>query len=360
MAKTYAQSSRPSAQPLPSAAQKLPKRTARLRAQQEPPFPDLRIGISGWTYKPWRGIFYPEEVTQKGELAYASRQVNTVEINGSFYSLQTPKSYQTWYEQTPNGFAFAVKGGRYITHLKRLKEIDTPLANFFASGVLRLKEKLGPILWQLPPMFPFNEERLARFFDKLPRDTTAAGKLARKHDERLDKRAWTEVDAKRPLRHALEVRHPTFVTDRFIELLRRHDIALVVADTAGKWPFLEDVTSDFVYVRLHGGEELYVSGYGDEALNAWARKIKVWSAGGSPREAKTIGKAPPKAPEGRSVYVYFDNDVKVRAPYDAMSLAHKLGIGRRPDTPPDPATIAETVRTIWPSVVNRWKLKKAK
>jgi uncharacterized protein YecE (DUF72 family) len=319
---------------------------------------ELRIGISGWTYRPWRGTFYPKGLAQKRELEYASRQVNSVEINGSFYSLQTPKSYAAWRDQTPENFVFAVKGGRFITHLKRLGDIEVPLANFFASGVLRLGPKLGPILWQLPPMFPFDEKKLARFFSLLPRDTEAAAALARNHDHRLEKRNWTETDDLRPIRHALEVRHPTFEQPRFVELLREHHIALVAADTAGKWPFLEDVTSDFVYVRLHGDEELYVSGYTDESLDTWARKIKAWYRGTNPRGTKTVGSPAERRVEGRDVYVYFDNDVKVRAPYDAMMLAHKLGIGPRPDAPPSPETIAETARTIWPSVVSRWQFRR--
>lgn len=320
--------------------------------------PQARIGISGWTYRPWRGTFYPSGWVQKQELAYASRQVNTVEINGSFYSLQTPSSYQAWHDQTPEDFVFAVKGGRFITHLKRLNNVEAPLANFFASGVLRLRAKLGPILWQLPPNFIFRPEKLAAFFDLLPRDTEAAAKLARGHDERVKGRSWTETDARRPLRHALEVRHPSFEDPAFVDLLRAHNIGLVIADTAGKWPFLEDVTADFVYLRLHGDEELYVSGYDDASLETWARKIRAWLRGANPRGTRTVGTLAAKAPRGRDVFAYFDNDVKVRAPFDAMSLAHKLGIGPKPGAPPDAATIAETARTIWPSVVSRWEFRK--
>ena len=286
----------------------------------------IRIGISGWTYAPWRGVFFPKGWPHKRELEYAARQVASIEINGSFYSLQRPASYQAWYAATPADFVFSLKASRYITHLRRLKEIETPLANFLASGVLCLREKLGPILWQLPPSFRYDRERLARFFDLLPRDTSAAAKLARKHDARVQDRAWTRVDRVRPLRHALEVRHSSFETPEFVELLREHDIALVVADTAAKWPFIEDVTSDFVYVRLHGDEKLYVSGYSDAALRQWARKIRAWAAGRTPASARRLGPRVPTAQGGRDVYVYFDNDVKVRAPFDAMSLAEHLGV----------------------------------
>src|SRR5437763_1828647 len=155
---------------------------------------NLRIGISGWTYAPWRGTFYPEDLAQKRELEYASRQLNSIEINGSFYSLQTPKSYAAWYEATPEGFVFSVKGGRFITHMKKLKDVEKPLANFFASGVLALREKLGPILWQFPPQFGFDAERFERFFEMLPRDMTAAAKLAKRHDERMKGRALVKAE----------------------------------------------------------------------------------------------------------------------------------------------------------------------
>lgn len=322
-----------------------------------PAGPALRIGISGWTYPPWRGTFYPGGLVQKKELAFASRQLRTVEINGSFYSLQSPDSYRLWRDETPDDFVFSVKGGRFITHLKRLNDVEIPLANFFASGLLRLGPKLGPILWQLPPQTLFNAEKLGSFFELLPRDTVQAARLARRHDHRLAGRAWTETEEKRPIRHALEIRHPSFEVGEFIDLLRQHDIALVVADTAGKWPFLEDVTSDFVYIRLHGDEELYVSGYSDDALAEWARKIRIWSRGQNPAGTRTVGSPARRAPGGRDVFAYFDNDVKVQAPYDAMSLAHKLKVGPAPEAPPDPATIAETARILRTGVDKRWDFR---
>jgi len=284
----------------------------------------IRIGISGWRYPPWRGVFYPTGLPQRRELEHASRALSTVEINGSFYSLQRPESYLQWREQTPDDFVFSVKGPRFITHMKKLNDVATPLANFFASGVLALGDKLGPLLWQLPPNLGFHPDRLGEFFDQLPRTTAAAARLAEGHDERLTDRAWTVTDADRPMRHALEVRHSTFETPEFVELLRRHDIALVVADTAGKWPFIEDITSDFVYARLHGSEELYVSGYDDATLDGWAAKLRSWAVGENPPSARTLAAPAAAAPAGRDAYVYFDNDVKVRAPFDAMSLAEKV------------------------------------
>ncbi len=271
----------------------------------------VRVGISGWRYAGWRGDFYPSGLPQRAELAYVAERMDTVEINGSFYSLQRPSSYQAWVAQTPADFVFAVKGGRFITHMKKLRGVEEPLATFFASGVLALGPKLGPLLWQLPPTLGFDADRLAAFFALLPRTTLAAAELARGHHPRLEGRAWTATDADRPIRHAVEVRHASFAVQEFPALLREHGVALVTADTAGKWPLLEDQTADFAYVRLHGAEELYVSGYTDEALDAWAAKLRGWTAG------------------GREAYVYFDNDVKVRAPYDAMSLARRLGAAPR-------------------------------
>jgi uncharacterized protein YecE (DUF72 family) len=290
-----------------------------------PPSP-VHIGISGWRYAPWRGVFYPPGLAQRRELEHASRELNSIELNGSFYSLQRPTSYQRWHDETPAGFVFSVKGPRFITHMKKLAGVEAPLANFFASGILALGDKLGPVLWQLPPNLGYDADRLAAFFAQLPRDTGEAAGLAAHHDERMEGRALTTTDVDRRIRHALEVRHPSFETPEFVELLRAHDVALVCADTAGKWPMLDDVTSDFVYTRLHGGEELYVSGYDDEALEHWAEKVRTWQSGGTPTNGRTL--APPAPVAGRDVFVYFDNDVKVRAPFDAMSLADKVGVPR--------------------------------
>lgn len=271
---------------------------------------DVRIGTSGWLYPPWRGVFYPPGLPHRRELEYLSGRLRTVEINGSFYSLQRPTSYQSWYAQSPEDFVFAVKGPRFITHMKKLREPETSLANFFASGLLALADKLGPILWQLPPTARFEPDVLAEFLTALPADTEAAAALAAKHDHRLAGRAWTTTDARRRLRYALEVRHASFAGPAFPALLSEHGVACVVADSAGTWPYFEQVTApDLVYLRLHGDAELYTSGYTDEALEAWAAKIRRWR-------------------RTHDVYVYFDNDVKVRAPADAMSLAAALGVGR--------------------------------
>lgn len=286
----------------------------------------IRIGISGWRYEPWRGVFYPERLPQHSELKYASRMLPTIEINGSFYSLQHPDFYAEWRDDTPDGFVFAVKAPKYITHMRRLKEIEAPLANFFANGLFELRDKLGPILWQFPPQMHFKPERFEAFFALLPRDTFAAAALAARHDHRVEGRTSLAPDRKRPLRHAVEIRHGSFIDPAFIALLRRHRVALVVADTAGKWPLLEDLTADFVYLRLHGDEELYASGYSDAALERWAARIRTWSQGGQVPDARVASPRPAAKRARRDIYCYFDNDVKVHAPYDAATLMRKLGL----------------------------------
>ncbi len=286
----------------------------------------IRIGISGWRYPPWRGGFYPAGLAQHRELEFASRALPTIELNGSFYSLQRPESYTEWHDQTPAGFRFSVKGNRYLTHILRLRDIDGPLANVLASGVFKLREKLGPFLWQFPPNFQFDPERMAHFLSLLPHDTDAALALARKYQPRMEGRTALDVDKKRKLRHAIEIRHESFVDESFIAMLRKYKVALVVADTAGKWPYCEDMTADFMYLRLHGDKELYASGYTDKALDRWAERIRAWAGGGQPEDAHLVSsKAPPKR-ASREVFCYFDNDVKVRAPFDARRLIEKLGL----------------------------------
>lgn len=287
---------------------------------------EVYIGISGWRYPPWRGVFYPPLLTQARELEYASRALPTIEINGSFYALQRPQSYATWYQATPEGFVFSVKGNRYITHILRLQDIETPLANVFASGVFNLREKLGPFLWQFPPNFKFEPDRIERFFKLLPRDTEQALKLARRRDARMTGRSRLAIDQNRPLRHAMEIRHESFIDPAFVDMLREHEVALVVADTAGKWPYCEDVTSDFLYLRLHGDKELYASGYSEAALARWAERIRLWRAGAEPDDAQRID-GPAQKMNSRDVYCYFDNDIKVKAPFDARKLIDKLGLG---------------------------------
>jgi len=283
----------------------------------------VRIGISGWTYVPWRGTFYPGKLAQKNELEFASDIFNTIEINGTFYTLQKPASFARWARETPDDFVFSVKGPRFITHMKRLKDAEAPLANFFSSGLFALGRKLGPILWQLPPNFRYQPQVLEDFFSLLPRHTEQAALLAEKHDDRMKGRCMTEPLFHQPIRHALEIRNSTFAVPEFIEMLRRYQVALVCADTV-EWPRLMDLTIDFVYCRLHGSEILYVSGYTSKALDGWAERVRAWANGTEPQDAEKVVDSPAPAADSRDVFVYFDNDAKVRAPVDAQALRKRV------------------------------------
>jgi len=282
------------------------------------------IGISGWTYAPWRGVFYHEDLPQRDELAFASRQFRSIEINGTHYALQKPTTFRQWYDVTPKDFVFSVKGSRYITHLRRLKDVEEPLANFFASGVLALNDKLGPFLWQLPPNFKYDHDLIAKFFKLLPPTSAAASLLAKKHTGMVKERAWLRPGPQRALRHCIEVRNESFMVPEFFDLLRKYKIAFVFADTAGKWPYREDLTADFVYIRLHGDVKLYASGYSDSALDHWAERIREWGKGSQPKDAKLLTPKSRATKGGKDVYVYFDNDMKVKAPGDAHRLEERL------------------------------------
>jgi uncharacterized protein YecE (DUF72 family) len=286
----------------------------------------VRIGVSGWRYTPWRGNFYPKKLAQSRELEYAARIFPSIELNGSFYSLQRPSSYAHWAQQTPPGFVFAIKGSRYITHMLRLRHVETALANFLASGLFELGDKLGPFLWQFPPQTRFHADVFEDFLSILPRTTQQAMWIAHAYDERLKDRHSLEPKADLPLRHAVEVRHQSFVDPAFIAMLRRHGVAWVVADTPRPWPLFEDVTADFIYMRLHGSTELYNSRYTSEELDRWAECIRAWSCGGQPRDARLISKARPPRRASRDVYCYFDNTDKLHAPDNARELMAKLGL----------------------------------
>jgi uncharacterized protein YecE (DUF72 family) len=312
--------------------------------------PRPRIGISGWTYPPWRGVFYPTGLRQADELSFAARAFSSIEINGSFYSLMKPASYQAWHDAVPSDFVFAVKGGRYVTHMKRLRNVESALANFFASGLLRLGSKLGPILWQLPPQLAFDAGRLRAFFELLPRTTRELQKLAARHDSWLSDRVELELHApEQAVRYALEVRHDSFKDARYVDLLREHGIASCVADSAGLYPIIEDLTADFGYARLHGSKRLYVSGYGPRELARWAERVRAWSAGRNAPEPRLLSSEArvthPHQP--RPVFVYFDNDVKVRAPFDAQNLTRLLE-GKRPRRLPSALqSVTEEPRSEW-------------
>lgn len=268
----------------------------------------IRVGISGWTYQPWRGTFYPAGLPVRRQLAYVAERMTSVEVNGSFYALQRPTSYATWASQVPDDFIFAVKGGRFITHLKKLIDVGTPVANFFASGILALGPRTGPVLWQFPASLRYQQERFETFLELLPRTCGDAAVLASQHDAKVpaDRALTTVPDPSLPLRYAFEVRHESFRDPGFSALLRAHDAALVVSDNPGLWPVFDEVTASFAYVRLHGHEQLYASGYDDASLDAWAGRVRGWEDA------------------GLDAYVYCDNDMKVRAPYDAISLLDRL------------------------------------
>jgi uncharacterized protein YecE (DUF72 family) len=268
----------------------------------------ILIGTSGWLYPRWRGDFYPAGLPHTRELAYLATQLQTVEVNGTFYSLTRPSACEAWRGQVPPGFVFAIKGSRYITHMLKLRHFEHALANFFASGLLRLGPTLGPILWQLPPQLPFDGERARQFFAALPRDVAGAARWARRHDARTTGRAaLTPVGSRsRPLRHALEVRHRSWLTGEALALMRAFDVALVAADTAGRHPLSVERTARFAYVRLHGSTELYASRYRTTDLTAWAKHIRAWTRSGS------------------DVFVYFDNDARGHAPHDALRLRRML------------------------------------
>jgi len=289
---------------------------------------EIRIGISGWHYAPWRGVFYPEGLPAHAQLAFAAERFRSIEVNGTFYRLQRPEDFERWDSQTPANFVFALKGPRYITHMLKMRRLTAPLANFLASGPLRLGAKLGPLLWQFPPALRFDAARFRAFLERLPHDTKAALALARRHDARVSRRSWLHCEVSQQLRHAVEIRHESFRDMAFIDLLREHNVALVCADTV-EWPLLMDLTADFVYCRLHGSRQLYSSGYGPAALATWARRVRAWAAGREAPAAQRAGGPTPPRSGGRDVYLYFDNDAKVRAPADAAALIRALNGARR-------------------------------
>ncbi len=281
------------------------------------------IGISGWSYDEWRGGFYPGELSQDEELEYAASKFDTIEINGTFYSLAAPETCRRWRESAPADFSYAVKGSRYITHTKRMRDFRTPLSNFLASGILELGEKLGPILWQLPPDMEFDPDRVDGFLGSLPGDTSEAADLARDHDDRVEKVSFGDERNHR-LRHVLEVRHSSFFSPETATIAKRHGVALSISHST-EWPLVEQVTAGFVYIRLHGPGEIYASGYSDDDLGEWARRIEAWREGGEPEEAELISDLNPPPRQERDVYVYFDNTASGHAPENALRLRELVG-----------------------------------
>lgn len=288
--------------------------------------PDMgktRVGISGWSYAEWRGDFYPEALPADKELAYAAWRFDTIEVNSTFYGLTSPAVCRRWRESAPSGFKYAVKGSRYITHIKQIGDVDTAVANFLASGILELGEKLGPILWQLPPTMRFDSKRLEQFLDLLPSDTDEATTIARRHDEGISKVSYGNGVNHR-MRHVLEIRNETYLQAKTARICRDHGTALCFSQARG-WPYVEEATAGFVYVRLHGPDEPYASGYDDQSLRSWSERLEAWQAGDEPDDPVRISDLEPPARKERDVYVYFDNDVGGHAPRDGTRLREIFG-----------------------------------
>ncbi|HEU4915496.1 MAG TPA: DUF72 domain-containing protein [Acidimicrobiia bacterium] len=260
----------------------------------------IRIGLSGWSYQDWRGDFYPDGLPHDEELSYAAARFPTLEINRTFYSLVKPKTMRAWYDATPYDLRFSVKGSRFITHNKKLANTEDPMKRFVESGLVDLKHKLGPILWQLGPNLRFDPGRVERFFSGLP--------------HRLGGRR---------LRHVFEPRHESFFVPEMARLARDHGVALAFSHSAA-WPYTEELTAGFVYIRLHGPRAVYSSPYSGRELELWAARIERWSEGSEPEDASRITDLDPPPRKGRSVYVYFDNDSGGHAPRQAADLISLL------------------------------------
>jgi uncharacterized protein YecE (DUF72 family) len=259
----------------------------------------IRVGIGGWVYAPWRGVFYPKGLTQARELEHASRNVTSIEINGTFYGTQKPESFRRWAAETPDDFVFSLKAPRFATHRRVLAEAGPSIERFFSSGLSELKQKLGPILWQFAPTKAFDPDDFAAFLALLPKTLDGLS-----------------------LRHVVEVRHESFLAPEFIALLRRHSVAVALIES-DKHPLIADVTGDFVYARLQDTSEKLATGYPPAALDAWAKRAKTWAAGGIPDDPPTIAAPPPKKTK-RDVFLYMISGAKLRAPAAAMALLERL------------------------------------
>ena len=274
---------------------------ARSSRRKELPETRIRVGIGGWNYEPWRKTFYPPEVVRSRELEYASRQVTSIEINGTFYGLQKPEVFAKWHDATPPGFVFSIKAPRFLVQRKDLASAGTALQRFISSGITELKSKLGPILWQLAETKKFDAKELDAFLTSLP---DVAGGL--------------------PLRHALEVRHASFLNPEFLAIARRHEVAVVYEDDAAH-PALADVTSTFVYARLRRSAASVATGYSLDALKQWSRRARTWAQGKEPTDLPRVAPRPKAAVAPRDVFIYFINGAKERAPAAARKLISLLG-----------------------------------
>ncbi|BBK31397.1 uncharacterized protein YecE (DUF72 family) [Stella humosa] len=260
----------------------------------------IRVGVGGWTYEPWRGPFYPEGLAQKRELEHASRQLTSIEVNGTFYGSQKPASFARWHAETPDDFVFALKGPRFTTNRRVLAEAGQSVERFFASGVLELKDKLGPINWQLAPTKQFDADDFAAFLKLLPDSVEG-----------------------RAIRHAVEVRHPSFQVPEAVEIARAHKVAIIVAGDAD-YPQIADPTAPFVYARIMGTTEGPAAGYAPAALDLWAERARAWAKGEVPDGLHLVG--PPAKDQGpRDVFLYVISGHKVANPAAAMAILQRLG-----------------------------------
>lgn len=256
--------------------------------------------MSGWTFPGWRGGFYPKGLPQKQELAFAATQVTSIEINGTFYRVQKPSSFKAWYDATPKNFVFSLKAPQYVTHIRRAIDVETPIANFLASGVFLLKEKLGPLLWQFPPNLTLKDNRIEKLAALLPKTPAQAAKLAARHSDWLDASAVTSARGVKQIRHAFEFRHPSFFNKDFLQILRAHGIAIVFAHGGDPELFTQDPTAAFVYCRMHGEGRDYTKGYAPKTLRAWTKTLQSL-----------------RVPEA---FVYFDTEKKKFSPQDARNF----------------------------------------
>ncbi|WP_425606007.1 DUF72 domain-containing protein [Paraburkholderia sejongensis] len=288
-----------SAKPSRTRSEKVVDEPVEKPVAKSPSSPRIRIGIGGWTYAPWRGPFYPDDLTQSRELEYASRQLTSIEINGTFYGLQKPASYEKWYAETPDDFVFSLKAPRYATNRRVLAEAGETIERFFASGVLLLKQKLGPINWQFAPTKKFDPDDFEAFLKLLPASIEG-----------------------QPLRHALEVRHESFRTPDFIALARKYQTAVVLAGDSD-YPQIADLTAPFVYARIMGTSDKQAKGYSTKALDAWAERARQLAAGTTPADLQTCAEPPAKS-SARDVYLYVISGFKERNPAAAIELIRKL------------------------------------
>lgn len=265
----------------------------------------IYAGTGGWTYEPWRGVFYPEGLPHAQELRYAGTHLTSIEINGTFYRTQSPASYRKWASEVPDGFVFSLKGPRFAVNRSVLAEAGDSIKRFLNSGVTELGDRLGPLLWQFAPTKKYDEADFGKFLELLPH--TFDGHT---------------------LRHVVEVRHSSFCVPGFPGLLRRFGIAVCFAEHA-TYPAIADVTSDFVYARLQKGEDTIKTGYPPKALDAWAARAREWAGGGAPGDLTCIDTAAKSKKQARDVFVYFIHEGKVRAPAAAMALIERLGVDRK-------------------------------